>query len=107
MERDQFERIEEAEKLTQEEESDRKQKSFVNEADVGIAEKAAVAEIEDPEFSHLDLRSREISQEAWKTGADPEEVSGGSSLGECSKNTELSWVGTALEDFQGCQLGEK
>ncbi len=51
-----------------------------------------------PDISHLDQESMKISPEAWKTPAEPDEVISGLSLEDRSKDSEPSWVGTALED---------
>ncbi len=93
----QNERIEEAEKLIQEAEFERKRR-------------AVMAEIEDPEFSRQnDKESMKISPESRKTPTEPDEViSGFIVLGrwfqgfgaQLGRNGLGRWI-------QGCQLGEK
>ncbi len=52
---------------------------------------------ENPE-EQTEMESTTISPESWKTPAESDEVISGLSLEDGSKDSELSWVGTALED---------
>ncbi len=68
-------------------------------ASAGVKEakgKAAVAEVK--QHSKFNHQIEQISQESFNTPAEPDEVIFGSSLEDGSKDSVLSWVGTALED---------
>ncbi len=59
--------------------------------------KAAVVEEKNPEFQ-TEMESTKISPGSRKTPTEPIDVISGLSLENGSKDSELSWVGTALED---------
>ncbi len=57
-----------------------------------------MAEVTENPEKQTDLESTKIAPETWKTPEEPDEVISRSSLEDGSKDLELCWVGTALED---------